>query len=48
MLEEPIYDDEYEYYTDEDEADIEDEDDDDETLKSSNSVPDVPVRKGLQ
>ena len=45
MLEDPLYDDEYEYYTDEDEADIEDEDDDDETLKSSNSVPDVPIRK---
>ena len=64
MLEEPLCDDEYEYYTDEDEADIEDEaseedtedsyvcdillpQDEDDTLKSSNSVPDVPgpVRK---
>ena len=62
MLEEPLCDDEYEYYTDEDEADIEDEasaedaendaqyfvsKDEDDTLKSSNSVPDVPgpVRK---
>ena len=47
MLEDPLIDDEYEYeyYTDEDEADVEDEDDDDETLKSNNSVPDVPVRK---
>ena len=46
MLEDPLIDDEYEYYyTDEDEADVEDEEDDDETLKSNNSVPDVPVRK---
>ena len=44
MLEDPLYDDEYEYYTDEDEADIEDEDEDD-TLKSSNSVSDVVIRK---
>ena len=46
MLEDPLIDDEYEYYyTDEDEADVEDEEDDDETLKSNNSVPDVPTRK---
>ena len=31
MLEEPLCDDEYEYYTDEDEADIEDEASDEDT-----------------
>jgi len=45
MLEESLYEDEYEYYTDENEADGEDEDDDDETIKSDKSVPDVPIRK---